>query len=43
MAKTPTQNFSPKQVRTKNRDNELYKTLPLSDLYLAFDSKTTKP
>ena len=33
---------------TKQRENDnseflLYKTLPLSDLYLAFDRNTTKP
>ena len=40
--------FSPKQIRTKHREDDtlnffVYKTLPLSDLCLAFDSNTKKP
>ena len=48
MAKTETQIFSPEQIATKHREDDnpnffLYKTLPLSDFCLAFDSNTTNP
>ena len=48
MTKTPTQIFSPKQITTKHREDDnpnffLYKTLPLSDICLAFTSNTKKP
>ena len=45
MTKTQTQIFSPKQIRTKHREGDnpnffSYKTLPLSDICLAFTSNT---
>ena len=47
MTKTPTQIFSPKQIGTKHREDDnpnfLYKTLPLSDICLAFTSTAKKP
>ena len=48
MTKTPTQMFSPKQIREKHREDDnpiffLYETLPLSDICLAFTSNTKKP
>ena len=48
MTKMPTQIFPPKQIRTKHCEDDnpnffLYKTLPLADLCLAFDSNTKKP
>ena len=48
MTKMTTQMFSPKQIRTKHREDGnpnffLYETLLLSDLCLALDSNTKKP
>ena len=48
MTKTPTQIFSPMQIRTKHREDNnpnffLYEKLSPSDICLAFTNNTKKP